>query len=55
MAEEKLRRPPVEIGERRTVEITGMGHAGEGVGRINDFAVFVPGAIPGDLLHIEVE
>lgn len=54
MAENRLKGPPVEAGEERTVEITGLGHAGEGVGRIDDLAVFVPGAIPGDLVNIEV-
>ncbi len=55
MSEKKLKKPPVMAGERRTVEITGLSHAGEGVGRVENFAVFVPGAIPGDLVNIEVE
>jgi 23S rRNA (uracil1939-C5)-methyltransferase len=55
MAGKKLRQPPLQAGEQRTMEITGLGHAGEGVGRIEGFAVFVPGAIPGDFIIVEME
>lgn len=43
-----------EVGQRATVEISGMGEAGEGVGRIDGFTVFVPQAIPGERVAVEV-
>lgn len=40
--------PPVQKGSKITVEIDGLGHSGEGVGRIQGFTIFVPGALPGE-------
>jgi 23S rRNA (uracil1939-C5)-methyltransferase len=42
--------PPGEAG----VRIEAMAHGGAGVGRRNGKAVFVPGAVPGDLAEVEV-
>ncbi|TWH52017.1 23S rRNA (uracil(1939)-C(5))-methyltransferase RlmD [Sporomusa sp. KB1] len=39
---------PVEKGQTYTIAITGLGHSGEGVGRYQDFTVFIPGALPGE-------
>ena len=39
---------PVLKGQEIELEITGLGSAGEGVGRFKDIAVFVPGALPGE-------
>ena len=39
---------PVEKGHTYTIDITGLGHSGEGVGRYQDFTVFIPGALPGE-------
>ncbi|HWR45571.1 23S rRNA (uracil(1939)-C(5))-methyltransferase RlmD [Sporomusa sp.] len=39
---------PVEKGQSYSIEITGLGHSGEGVGRYQDFTVFVPHALPGE-------
>ena len=39
---------PVLKGQEMELEITGLGSAGEGVGRFRDIAVFVPGALPGE-------
>jgi len=36
------------------VEITGMNHEGQGVGRIDNFAVFVEGATTGELVEIKL-
>lgn len=36
------------------VLITGLGHEGEGVGRLEGIATFVPGALPGEIVEIEV-
>ncbi|MFZ5651600.1 MAG: 23S rRNA (uracil(1939)-C(5))-methyltransferase RlmD [Bacillota bacterium] len=51
MAEKVL---PVKKGERIDLEITGVTHSGEGVGRYMGAAVFVPGAVPGEKVRAEV-
>lgn len=38
----------VRKGQEMEITITGLGSAGEGVGRFKDIAVFVPGALPGE-------
>lgn len=45
---------PVTKGESYTIEITGLGHSGEGVGRYQDFTVFVPSALPGETVRAKV-
>ena len=45
---------PPTIGARITVPIHDVGFGGEGVGRCNEFVVFVPGTIPGELVEAEV-
>lgn len=45
----------VKIGEKYEVDITSMGHEGEGVGRIDGIAVFVKGALKGERVIIEIE
>jgi 23S rRNA (uracil1939-C5)-methyltransferase len=37
-----------------TVEIAGMTHEGQGVGRIDNFTIFVDGAITGELVEIKL-
>ncbi|MDF2876317.1 MAG: rlmCD, partial [Sporomusa sp.] len=44
----KVSTVPVARGQSYTIEITGLGHSGEGVGRYQDFTVFVPHALPGE-------
>ncbi|CQR75123.1 23S rRNA (uracil-C(5))-methyltransferase RlmCD [Sporomusa ovata DSM 2662] len=39
---------PVEKGQTYAIDITGLGHSGEGVGRYQDFTIFIPGALPGE-------
>ena len=51
----KRYKKPVNVGEVHTIDITGLGHAGEGVGRIEGFAIFVPGAIPSDRVLVQIE
>ncbi len=41
-------KPPVQQGETVTLAIEGLGHSGEGVGRVEQFTVFVAGALPGE-------
>ena len=45
---------PVQHGERYTLPIVGMGHSGEGVGRVHDFTVFVPGALTGETVEVMI-
>lgn len=50
----KKKKLPLKKGEKFQVRIDGITHAGEGVGRCQGFAVFVPGTVPGDLVQAEV-
>jgi len=45
---------PVIVGQRITLPIHGITHDAEGVGRLQGFTVFVPGAIPGDEVEARV-
>ena len=45
---------PVIRGEVYTVEIASFGHSGEGVGRYEDFTIFVPGAIVGEQVEVRI-
>jgi 23S rRNA (uracil1939-C5)-methyltransferase len=46
---------PVKRGGNYRLSITGLGHSGEGVGRIQDFTIFVPGALPGETVEVRIE
>ncbi len=46
---------PVMRGKTYEMEIHSLGSSGEGVGRYEDFTVFVPGALPGENVEILVE
>ncbi|WP_217561883.1 23S rRNA (uracil(1939)-C(5))-methyltransferase RlmD [Paenibacillus sp. GbtcB18] len=45
---------PVEKNGEYTAEIIGIGHDGEGVGRVESFTLFVPGALPGERVRLKV-
>jgi len=45
---------PVIPGVIYELTITGLSHQGEGVGRVNNFAIFVPGAIPGEKVKVKI-
>ncbi len=45
---------PVKMGSRYTVEIANLGHSGEGVGRYQDFTIFVPQALPGEVVEVQI-
>lgn len=45
---------PVSVGQRITLSIIGITHDAEGVGKYMGFTIFVPGAIPGDEVEVEV-
>lgn len=46
---------PVEEGKIYELDITGMGFQGEGVGRIENFAIFVKGALKGEKVKVEIQ
>jgi 23S rRNA (uracil1939-C5)-methyltransferase len=45
---------PVRPGEQIQVQIHGLGHSGEGVGRYEGLTIFVPGGVPGDTLTVRI-
>jgi len=46
--------PALRIGERLTLNVTDLAFGGEGVARIDDFVVFVPFVLPGEIVEAEV-
>lgn len=44
----------VQKNEEYTITIDGMGYEGEGVGRINGFTIFIPGAIVNEKVRIKI-
>ncbi|MCL6451509.1 MAG: 23S rRNA (uracil(1939)-C(5))-methyltransferase RlmD [Acetobacteraceae bacterium] len=46
--------PPVRVGQEIRVPVTGLSSAGDGVARCHGLAVFVPFAIPGELVAARV-
>lgn len=47
--------PPLAKDKSYELEITSLGHSGEGVGRYHGFTVFVPRALPGERVAATVE
>jgi 23S rRNA (uracil1939-C5)-methyltransferase len=45
---------PVRHGDEIEIEITALAFGGDSVGRFQDFAIFVPGGIPGERVKIKV-
>jgi predicted RNA-binding protein with TRAM domain len=45
---------PVEKNKSYEVDIIGLGHDGEGVGKVEDFTVFVSGALPGEKVNAKI-
>ncbi len=45
---------PVKRNETYTIDITGQGHEGQGVGRIDGFTVFVEGVLPSEKVEIKI-
>ena len=41
-------------GERIELQITSMGSSGEGVGKLDGFAIFVPGALVGEIVKVQI-
>lgn len=49
------KKPPVTVGQEIELSITGMGHDGVGVGKVEGFTVFVPYAVPGETVQAQIE
>jgi len=45
---------PVQLEEIYELFINNYSHQGEGIGRVNNFTVFVPGAIPGERVRVKI-
>jgi 23S rRNA (uracil1939-C5)-methyltransferase len=45
---------PLQIGDRLELTIDDIAFGGEGVGRVNDFVVFVPFVLVGEVVEAEV-
>ncbi|USB33894.1 23S rRNA (uracil(1939)-C(5))-methyltransferase RlmD [Paenibacillus sp. YPG26] len=45
---------PVAKNDELDIEIIGMNHDGEGVGRADGYTLFVPGALPGEKARVKV-
>lgn len=45
---------PVSKNEETVIEIVGMNHDGEGVGRADGYTLFVQGALPGETVRVRV-
>lgn len=53
MANDK-KEQPVKKGATYIVDIVSLGHSGEGVGRYQDFTIFVPHALPGEQAVVKI-
>ncbi len=45
---------PIEKNEHYELTIIDMGSKGEGIGKINDFTVFIPRAVTGDVVEVRI-
>ncbi|MBO8171733.1 MAG: 23S rRNA (uracil(1939)-C(5))-methyltransferase RlmD [Bacillaceae bacterium] len=54
MAKKKAVDAPVEKNQYIELEITGLNHEGNGVGRYEGFTIFVPRVLPGEVVDVKV-
>jgi predicted RNA-binding protein with TRAM domain len=47
--------PPVMEGKTYNVKIEGIGDEGDGIAKINNFTIFVPGTKVGDKVDVKIE
>lgn len=52
--EEEIEGLPVAKNDEVNLDIIGMNHSGEGVGRAEGYTLFVPGALPGERISAKV-
>src|SRR5260221_2647525 len=45
---------PVRHGDQIELEITSLAFGGDSVGRYQDFAIFVPGGLPGERVRVKI-
>lgn len=45
---------PLNVGDEFQLDVEGLSHRGEGVGRFQGYVVFVPGAVPGDRVEVSL-
>jgi 23S rRNA (uracil1939-C5)-methyltransferase len=55
MGKNKKRKVPVDLDQELELSFTGFTNSGEGVGRVEGFAVFVPYTIPGDRGRVRIK
>ena len=48
------RKPPVKVGDVRSVKIEAIGSGGDGIAKIKGFVVFVPGTNLNDEVKIRI-
>ena len=51
---EDSRRPPVSVGDIRSVRIEAIGTSGDGIAKIDGFVIFVPGTKVDDNVTIRI-
>lgn len=44
----------VKKGDRINIPVTGLGSSGEGVGKLDGFTIFVPGALPNEIVQAKI-
>ncbi|MBE3595934.1 MAG: 23S rRNA (uracil(1939)-C(5))-methyltransferase RlmD [Hydrogenibacillus sp.] len=47
-------RPPVRVGERMKLVIEGLTHDAQGIARVDGYALFVAGALPGEVIEATI-
>jgi 23S rRNA (uracil1939-C5)-methyltransferase len=48
-------KPPIQQKQKIELEVTGLSHNGAGVGKYEGFTVFVPMAIPGEKVRVQIK
>jgi 23S rRNA (uracil1939-C5)-methyltransferase len=54
MSRERPREVPVARGDQVTVDVHGLGDGPDGLARIDDYVVFVPGVLPGERAIVDI-
>ena len=49
-----VKKPPVQRNDDITLTIDALGAEGQGIGRVDGYAVFVPGALPGERVRAHI-
>lgn len=46
--------PPVKLNKRYEVEVISNGERGDGIAKIENFVLIIPGALKGEIVQVEV-